>query len=610
MPRRSMEEIANIVAQRRRADAPLVASMKTIRDRYNRDLVLPMPEIPGQKPQDSSFPNLLLTGIEQTALRAASVLPALSAPPLRPQIAASRERADRRRRAVAGMWTRSYLEERLLGRAFRHLVGYGTFAAVAVPDFKSGHAVFELRDPLGAYPAPRTGFDDDNPADVAFVYGKPWSWVAKTYPDAAATYRSRFGPRPRNISDDDATLYDVVEWVDDTECVIGLLGARTIGDVNGYWREGVWGGPAMELRRWSNPTPGLCPAVVPRRITLDRLAGQMAGVVGQADVADRLMLLDTIAAEKAVFADIVIEGDNPELLTGDWQDGRTGRANIVRNGQVKYLQTSPGPLTHPVIDRIERAIRSDAGIPAQYTGEIPTGIRTGRAAAGVLGEAVDARIQEAQRIMARALRSLNAAGMAIERMWWPKEPKAFVLVNWPGEPEPADYVPSADFETPHTEVSYAYAGADINALGVAVGQLLGANIISDETARAMHPAVADPFVEGERVDVMRLRNALMEALLQGIAQGQTPGVDVAEMIRQRLGGKTIEDAYTDTQKAAQERQATPAPEGAPETQPGMEQPGAGAEQPPEAAVPPPPTGTLDFASLSRALRAAAPRPAA
>lgn len=601
-------EIAAIMSARRMNDATLIKEMKLTRDRVNGDIVIPLPDVDtqGQGP----FPNLMLQGIEQNALRGASVIPNLVADPLDWGSNPSRTRAERRRKGVKAMWDRSNLIESFLPRSFRHLVAYGTFAAVAVPDFKTGHAVFELRDTLGAYPSPRSDFDDMNPEDVGFVYGKPWNWIATNYPEAAARWLGgQPGLRNRVGAGDQSTLYDVVEWVDHDETVMCLLGARTLGARSSV-EDGLFGTAPVVLRRWENRAE-YCPAVVPRRITLDRLQGQMAGLIGMADLGNKLMLLDVIAAEKAVFGDIVVYGDDPELVTGAWKDGRTGQANIVRRGEVKYLVTSPGPLTHPVIDRIERTMRTDGGIPAQYGGEIPTGIRTGRASDTVLGAAVDARIQENQRIMARALRTLNAAGMAIERGWWGAEGKSW-MVDWPGSKPRTDYIPNRDFETPHTQVDYALAGTDASALTVMVGQMLGLELITKTTARRMHPGVGNPDFEDQMHDVEVIRAAGLAAFGQAIAQRDSPidYMDAALYAEKRLGGASPEEALREVEEAKRKRQAEQQaaqspPEQAPppaEAMPGL----ANGVQP---AIGPPGESTVNFAALSRAL-AAPPRAAA
>ena len=57
---------------------------------------------------------------------------------------------------------------------------------------------------------------------------------------------------------------------------------------------------------------------------------------------------------------------------------------------------------------------------------------------------------------------------------------------------------------------------------------------------------------------------------------------------------SLAEAIEAAQKRAQERQATPAPQGAPETMPGLAMPGMGAEQPvaPQGPAGPPQLGEL------------------
>ncbi|MCA1832562.1 MAG: hypothetical protein LC750_07495 [Actinobacteria bacterium] len=612
------DAIASVVAQRRVGDSAIIRAMKDIRDRYNRDIVVPIPD--ADVTRSPITPNLIADGIDHTAMRAASVMPSITCPPVDVSSARSRERAAKRRRMLYGVWDRSSVMETMLYRAFRQFIAYGTTAMVCVPDYQTGHARFEVRDPLGTYASPRAGFDDNNPCDVAFVYGRSWSYISNRYPEKAARYMkvSMMGRRP-NQTFDAGRLFDMVEWIDEHEVVIGILGPRTLDNAPSYDSFYSENNIAMEFSRYPNRA-GMVPAVVPKRITLDRVMGQMAGILGMADYMDKLQILDVEAAERAVFPDFVVYGQDPELVSGSWHDGRSGEANIVKGGEVRVLQSSPGPLTHPVIDRLMEGQRITGGIPPQFGGQIPTGIRTGRANDSTLSAAVDMRIQEAQRVMARGLRTLNAAAIGIEKATWPNAIKSW-FISWPGESGTASYVPSRDLETPHSVVSYLYAGADVNSLGVDLLQLTGADIMPVEMAQEAHPLIPDAQLAREMLVVQKLRNAAMEGLLQSVVSGQTPIGDVIEMTNVVLKGASFEEAWKAAQEAAQRRQVIAAPPGAPETQPGMENPASGGQQPAgeqpgglapnQAGFPPqalgnplpvPPQSLQNLSMLNRALR--------
>jgi hypothetical protein len=66
----------------------------------------------------------------------------------------------------------------------------------------------------------------------------------------------------------------------------------------------------------------------------------------------------------------------------------------------------------------------------------------------------------------------------------------------------------------------------------------------------------------------------------------------------------LADAVTKIHEQAQKRQATPAPTGAPETMPGLAQPGMGAEQPPTQPQQPQDVGAF-LASLGAGAKAGA-----
>lgn len=590
----SWEHIISTMNLRRSADSAVIRRMIAIRDRYNGDLAIPIMSMPDEPEMSPLMPQLVHDGIEGIAMRASGSMPSITCPALRPTLrtasAGSPAFADIRRRALYGSWHENQLEL-LIRRAYRHLSGYATFAMVVTPDFTKERAKIELRDPLTAYPELRAPETVDPPRNVGFVYGRSADWVIAHYPEAREYISGpQYGRRHGNPPE---TLWDVVEWLDESHTVIGILGPRTTDPISG---EGSHGSGGMELRRWENRS-GYVPCAIPRRITLDRVAGQMDSIVGVVDWMARLMALDVLAAEKDVFPDVAVIGEDnrmPELAGGEWADGRTGRVNLISGAKaIQVMHTSPGPMTDRVLGALERTGRMSSGATPLYGGDNPNSLRTGRAIDTIGSFSIDPMVAELQAVMSRALeRCINPAIMETEKGYWPTK-KFTVFSGQRGDQSVVEYVPATHFETTANVVTYSFPGTDLSQITVALAQLNGTGMISQHTARTEHPLIDNPDQEEIRITGERLNEALLSGLQQQAAQGAIPPADLARIQTLVSQGTLLPEAVTKVQREAQERQAQIAPPPdpgqmmAPEAMPGLGQPGMGAEQPPPQIKEPP-----------------------
>jgi hypothetical protein len=238
------------------------------------------------------------------------------------------------------------------------------------------------------------------------------------------------------------------------------------------------------------------------------------------------------------------------------------------------------------IDRLERQERLEGAIPAEFGGESGTNIRTGRRGENILSATIDFRVQEAQSIFEQSIMEEDKIAIAIEKAYWGSTSKSFYISGRKGGM--TDYTPNKLWESDYHNVSYSASGSDVNSLIVALGQRLGAGLISKESAREADPLVADPELERDRIVAESMETALLSSIQQQAADPNGPYQpdDLAYLTKLVLvENAPIYDAVARTQKRAQERQATPAPppdmmgQMAPEAMPGLAQPGMGAEQP-------------------------------
>jgi hypothetical protein len=564
---RTPTDIAHIYDERRRARGVLIQRMQEIRDTYNGDISVPLPEL--ESNEKPFVANLVAEGIDQQGMRIASTMPDVRCPPLREGIKTSEAEARTRRLAILSWWDESRMGRKLYRRG-RHLIAYGSTPAFIRPDFKRGIPVWEVENPLGCFPAPSSDPDEITPTDVIFQFVRNYGWFKKNHPEAAAKLNAQ-----RSGGMDPNELFDVLRYVDDQEIV--LVAVRQFRE--GFGQQGDHAVSALELSRYPNRA-GICTATCAGRVTLDRLQGAFNQLVGMYVAQSRLMALEAIAVEKGIFPDVVISsvgGETPRLVDGRWHDGRTGKVNIIAGGRADLLNAQPGFQTQPLIDRLERNQRVEGGTPAQFSGEVPSNLRTGRANSLVLAASVDFRIQEQQETLALALEEENKRAIAISRAYFGKQSKTFYVPL--GERLlKGDYVPNQIFTTDTNKVFYAMAGADANSLVIGLGQRLGIGTMSKRTARALDPMIEDYEREEQLVNAEDLERIAKAAFEQQAMSGAVPLVDVArimQLINEK--GESIVDAILKAQKEAQDRQAAQVAPSAPEAQPGLALPGQGVE---------------------------------
>ena len=575
----STEQIAAIVEGRRRDRHRITETMRALTDVVNGDVIIPLPEM--DEAERPAIANLILNALEQTSTRISSVIPRVDCPPLSNNVRAQKK-SDIRRKAHLAWWDENRIELMMAQRA-RWLVGYGAAPAIMRPNFDKGIPRWDIRNPLTAFPSPGVDPYELTPANCAFVHKHPFGWLKAKFPAQAlvlAGGRSDVDPAER---------FEILEWFDAEELVlIGLT-----NPVNWFQRNTSY--PAfIELLRTPIRMDGMCPVVYPGRITLDRPGGQFDQMVGMYHAQAKLMALNMIAVERAVFPDtyLVSQPGATAALVGGYHEGRTGEVNIVQGGDVKEVQTPVNPAVFAVLDRLERSERLTASIPAEYGGESATNIRTGRRGEQVLEGAVSFPIAEAQTLLARGLAEENRRATTIALNYFRNTSKTFAL---PGLRGAVTYLPSRDFETNVNTVVYPMAGTDVNNLTIMAAQMNGAGLLSKLSAMKVHPIVGDAEAEHDQIVAEALEAAQLAALQQMAASGAIPPADLARITKLvTTDAANLFDAIEKVHQEAQERQASagpvgapegPVPEGAPQAQPGLALPGTGAEAP--TAGPPP-----------------------
>lgn len=587
----SAEDITATLARRRADRGPWIARALAIRDAYHGDIAVPLPEI--ESNERPAVANLLNQGLEQMALRVASVTPNIVCPP-RDATKTERKEAIKRRNAMFGWWEASVMDQKLAQRA-RHLLGYSQSYSWVRWDPQNEIPRYRVCDPLATYPSDTYIEDHVNaaPDDVITVYVRSLGDLAKRYPQAMALMHST-----KMKSDE---MIEVAEYADCEEHVLVATSTRTARE--DPWSQQVLGGSPnggfqpLELDRLPNRA-GCVPVGCAVRLGLDRPMSKFEGMIDLYMMQSRLMSLEMIAVERGIFPDtwmVSRPNETARIITA--ADGLRGQIGEVQGADIKEIALNPGYQTNPTIDRLERNQRVTAGIPSDFGGESASNIRTGRRGDSVLSATVDFPIAEAQRILARSLQHENKVAIALAKAYSPNKEKSF-YVSWKGAQGWTDYIPSKTFVTDENIVSYSSPGADLNDLVVGGGQRLGMKTMSRARFMDLDPLVEDPEREHDYVMAEALEDALLSGIQTQAQQGAMPPGDVAKVIMLVKSDRMeLAEAVEQVHKEAQERQATPAPAGSPETMPGLAQPGMGAEQPPQAAATQPPGGLAGLRSL-------------
>lgn len=597
-------QIVTLLQQRRRDRGALFGRMDEIRRHYNGDIIIPLPELDDmEKP---AIPNLISMGIDQFAMRVASVMPDVSYMPVRPGIQVSENKARDRRLANLGWWDMNKMATKIRRRS-RHLTAYG-MTAVSLspvsldPTDKREIPHWRVRNPLSTFPAPLIDPDSMEPTDCIFVDRRPLGWLKQYYPSQAnVLYRG---------DKSDTDMFEILEYIDEVETVLVAVGAeKSKASTYGAAETGKGTASHVILERIPNRAE-ICPVVIAGRITLDRLQGQFDQMLGMYQRQAKLDALDLIARFRNVFPDewIVSTSNSPTSpRIVQEADGKAGIRGIVDKGQVQITHLQEGAGTDMALDRLERAQRLTAGIPAEFGGESPTNVRTARRGAMVMGSTVDMPIQEYQEILANSLEAENRRAIKIQKAYYGNKPSMFFMGS-DGKVVRPDYVPNEAFETDLSYVKYSMPGSDVNGMVIAIGQRVGTGIMSTQTAREMDPAIEDPIRERDQVEIESLRRALLSGLEQQAQAGTLDPSIIARIAMEKAQRHvTIEAAVQKVHEEEQAKQAQQAsaatPEGAPEAPMEM-QPGLGAVPAPGpvSPIPAPPQGEQNLGAVLASLR--------
>lgn len=536
---RDFDTIRQMTIDLQNSRSPVLRKMEEIRDSYEADVVIPMPDVGDEPDMPNLTPSLITDVVDGLSMKAASVRPTVYSPSLDPYKETgvrSKAYATDRRRILSATYHQNGWA--LLRRRYiRHLNAYDTASIFIEPDFASGMPKIRVRDPLQTYPEERALETMEAPEYVSFITRYSGDYLRARFP----MVRSEVGGP---ISPVDTTeLWDVFEWVDTQQIRFGLLGPVQ-QDGNHINRNYAWhGGPWMPLTDPMVNKAEMCLAITPGAVTLHRIGNRLNALLENAKWQSKLLALDILAQEKAIFPDMYVlgtRGSAPRLMDGQWHDGREGEINIVTDAErIGTLSQMPDVRTSQMIDRLERNFRVSSGLSPMFGGETPgAALRTGRALSQMADYAVDPRIQEIHEIDETWMPKVNEAIFKCYKGWWPDK-KYTMFSGWSGDRGQVEFVPQQHIETTDNTVTYAIPGADIVQITQVLGSMLGSETISADTFQRHHPWIEDPHAEQTRITDEKLEKGAINGLLQQVVSGQMP-MAVFARIREKMKDGTMD----------------------------------------------------------------------
>lgn len=591
---KTCEEIYALFRQRKNRDAPLITRAMEVRDAYQGDLVVPLPELKAnERPANA---NLIMQAIDQTGMRIGSVASAQYWPALKPGVKKSETLARNRHDTVLGWHDEANMDLKLRYRA-RYLLAYGRSPIYVSAGLRRNtdtrrqepRPTWHLRDPLGSYPAAGLNPDEIVPPDCIFSMKRGSEWLTATYPEQMARLKKH----------ESTASFVCVEYVDAEQCSLFV-----VGDTDNNAGYGYSGGTPYEMLH-HYPNRAEIPLVAdPSRIGLDRTLGAYDGMVGLYQLQAEMMALNVIGMRRGIFPETWVSysmnGIGKIIKHADPMKGVTGE---IEGGTISTVQMQPGYATQGLIAQLGDAQRAEGSMPSEYSGQSAPNIRTGRRGEQIMSAAVDFFIQEAQVLFEKSLEAENRMAVAVAKAW-SGNLSISMYVKGRGK---IVYTPNSTFETDVHEVRYPYAGADANGVEIRNMQQLGAKTKSRRTVMEQDPSIRDVELEMDRIESEAVREAFMANLQQMIADPNGPllPTDIAEIYRLIAMDRADPfEAFDQVQKAAQERQAAQAQgqvdPNSPGAQPGLNAPAPG--RPELAPVQGPDQGVQNVAQLMSAIR--------
>ena len=517
---------------------------------------------PNERP---AVPNLISSNLDQMAMRVATTTPTPMFEAEKVGKAQAERTARQKADVVRGWWHANRWQSKMAYRA-RDLIAKGAAPVIIRPGVDLRIPLWQVLDPRRVLPGAQLHRDDPHLSDALFTYDQPISWLQQRWPDQMT--RLFKGERYRR---DDKLV--VAEYWSAEQGMLLVIGARRQYESD---QPTEWGFSRFEVLERLENRIGMCPIVMPTRITLHGQSGAFDSVIGIWERQARLMALEEIAVKRGVLSETWFEEREPNGKVITPANAATGQVGHVRGGTLREMRPDPSFAALQIIDRGERSIRVETGSPSEWGGEAATNVQTARRGNAILSATTDFRIHEYQQTFERSFECEIEVATAIDRAFFGDHPKV-VNVAWEGSKSAPTYEPKKLWEHVAVQVRYSFPGADLNGQVIRVGQMLGMGLISQQTSRELLPDIENPELEKDRSTAEQLEAAFFSALQEKAAAGEIPLTALARFQREVKTDKAEWwEVWERIQEEAQRQQSPnldPVAPGDPAAMPGLEPPG-------------------------------------
>ena len=440
---------------------------------------------------------------------------------------------------------------------------YAFLPIVIEPDFENKMPRIRIENPLGSYPE----FDKYGRL-VSFTkrYMKTVRELIVDFPEYEVQILGGYG---RENFDLNSNL-ELVRYEDNDQVVLFLPDRGN-----------------FILKYAPNPL-GRVMTVVARRpgIDPDEPRGQFDDVLWVQIARARFAYLAMDAAEKSVMAPLALPNDVQEFAFGPDAILRSANPQAIRR---VGLDISPAAFTEQAA--LQNEMRLGSRYPEGRSGVIDASIITGQGVQALLG-GFDSQIKAGQQILSEALEDVIRLCFEMDEKLFPSSKTMRGVHN--GAQYELTYDPTVDIKGDYTvQVRYGLmSGLDPSRALIFSLQALQADLISRDFVMRELPWSMNVINEQERIDIEKMRNALLSSLLaasQAIPQMVAGGADPSEMIsklaqviEERRSGVAVEDAVKKIFTPTPPPQQQPQPQVPPAGEAPVEQPPAQSPQSPEA----------------------------
>jgi len=570
MPR-TAEDIWQLYLARRASMGEDIQRMMEIQAVMNYEMALPLPEL--SQDEKPAVANLAQQGMSQMGRRVASVDPTVVFPSLNPGAKGPNEDALNRERLV-NSWHYENDSRILRAQRARRFLAYAACPTVLKPNSKLGIPCWYNRHPLHTLPA-ETEFNDYMPLDCIFIQTHTYQWLNERYPEQTANIKKPYNWDPGLDNSDLA--FTVLEYIDEYVCAHILIAPDVVEEMPGY--HGSYGTNAEVLSVYDN-LAGVCLAVCPGSINLDKQLGHFDGIIGMYQAQAALMALTVVGQRRTVWPrEWLVSNPNETARVSSVPDPASGRPGVLQGGSLVTQQMDPSFRADQIQDMLEHAARQTASLPSELGGMSPTNVRTGRRGAQVMGAAIDFTISEAQDVFAKSTRHENEVAMEIDKAYFNVKRSVFIMSR--GFKGTVSYKPTELWKNAKHIVEYPIQGVDLDQLPVIAGQRIAMNTMSRRRFMEIDPLIPDAHAESRQIE----REAVVQAFLaqiQALAnnpEGPYQPIHLARLDKMLAeGDMDLYEAIIILQDEIQQEQAQQAPDPA-AAQPGLSMPGQGVEQP-------------------------------